>query len=58
MRFVKFARNKEEQNLIVFDFEGEIFFAACKNIFPGTELLVGLPEDSDGKYGMCKLEGY
>ncbi|KAJ7393848.1 Histone-lysine N-methyltransferase prdm9 [Desmophyllum pertusum] len=40
LRFVNCARNDDEQNLVAFQFRGEIYYRSYKAIEPGTELLV------------------
>ncbi len=40
MRFVNCARNESEQNIIAFQYHGEIYYRTFKNIYPGAELLV------------------
>lgn len=40
LRFVNCARNEDEQNLIAFQYRGEIYYRSFKVIEPGMELLV------------------
>lgn len=40
MRFVNCARSEDEQNLLAFQFHGDIYYRTFKNVYPGTELLV------------------
>lgn len=40
MRFIRCARNKEEQNLFAFQYLGNIYYRAFKEIPIGKELLV------------------
>ena len=40
MRFIACARNNSEQNLYAFQYCGNIYYRAFKEIPPGTELLV------------------
>ncbi|XP_053517934.1 histone-lysine N-methyltransferase PRDM9-like isoform X3 [Artibeus jamaicensis] len=40
MRFVNFARDDEEQNLVAFQYHGQIFYRTCRVVRPGCELLV------------------
>lgn len=59
MRFVNCARSESEQNATAFQFEGQIYYRTCKNIYPGSELLVwygkkyasklGVRTDTDGE---------
>ena len=44
MRFIKCARYKEEQNMTVFQYCGNIYYRAYKAIPVGTELLVWYDE--------------
>ena len=40
LRFINCARNEKEQNLLSFQYEGDIYCYTIKDILPGTELLV------------------
>ncbi|XP_036888998.1 histone-lysine N-methyltransferase PRDM9-like [Sturnira hondurensis] len=40
MRYVNCARDHEEQNLVAFQYHGQIFYRTCQVIRPGCELLV------------------
>ena len=40
MRFVNCSRVEDEQNLVAYQYRGEIFYRAYKDIQPGVELLV------------------
>ncbi|XP_036907187.1 histone-lysine N-methyltransferase PRDM9-like [Sturnira hondurensis] len=40
MRYVNCARDDEEQNLVAFQYHGQIFYRTCRLIRPGCELLV------------------
>ncbi|KAB0337937.1 hypothetical protein FD754_024905, partial [Muntiacus muntjak] len=40
MRYVNRARDDEEQNLVAFQYHGQIFYRTCQVIRPGCELLV------------------
>nr|XP_053771884.1 histone-lysine N-methyltransferase PRDM9-like [Desmodus rotundus] len=40
MRFVNCARDDEEQNLVAFQYHGQIFYRTCQVVRPGCELLV------------------
>ena len=46
MAFVRCARHKKEQNMVVFQYHGCIYYRTIKDIPPGHELLVWY----DGKY--------
>ncbi|MCI4394873.1 hypothetical protein PGIGA_G00173840 [Pangasianodon gigas] len=45
MRYVNCARNGEEQNLVVFQYQGGIHYRCCQPIKPGQELLVWYGEE-------------
>ena len=65
MRFVNCARNEAEQNLISFQYHGDIYYRTIKHVTPGSELLVwygeeyakelGLSVDYSLDDGMCVL---
>ena len=40
MRFVNCSRSEDEQNLVAYQFRGEIFYRTYKPVSPGKELLV------------------
>ncbi|KAK3711399.1 hypothetical protein QZH41_013509, partial [Actinostola sp. cb2023] len=40
MRFVTYARDKREQNLIAFQFQGHIFYRTFRDVYPGEELMI------------------
>ena len=40
MRFVNCARFEDEQNLVAFQYRGEIYYRSMKEVKPGKELLV------------------
>ena len=40
MRFVNCSRCEEEQNLVAFQFRGDIYYRSYKTILPNTELMV------------------
>ncbi|KAM9501530.1 uncharacterized protein Hap1MRO34_011847 isoform 2-T2 [Clarias gariepinus] len=46
MRYVNCARNDDEQNLVAFQYRGEILYRCCRPISPGQELLVWYEEDA------------
>ena len=39
-RYVNCARDDEEQNLVAFQYHGQIFYRTCRVVRPGCELLV------------------
>lgn len=39
------ARNVDEQNLVAFQYQGEIFYRCCRPILLGQELLLWYDED-------------
>lgn len=45
MRFIRCARHKDEQNLYVFQYNGNIYYRAFKDIPFGTEMLVWYDEN-------------
>ena len=45
MRFIRCARHKDEQNLFAFQYNGNIYYRAFKDIPYGTELLVWYDEN-------------
>ncbi|XP_053469272.1 histone-lysine N-methyltransferase PRDM9-like [Ictalurus furcatus] len=45
MRFVNCAHNDEEQNLVAFQYRGEILYRCCRPIDPGQELLMWYEEE-------------
>ncbi|XP_065783041.1 histone-lysine N-methyltransferase PRDM9-like [Muntiacus reevesi] len=59
MRYVNCARDDEEQNLVAFQYHGQIFYRTCQVVRPGCELLVwygdeygqdlGIRRNSSGK---------
>uniref|UniRef100_A0A3Q3H1I2 PR domain zinc finger protein 1 n=1 Tax=Labrus bergylta TaxID=56723 RepID=A0A3Q3H1I2_9LABR len=40
MRYVNFARNKDETNLLAVQYKGSILFHCCRTVSPGDELMV------------------
>ncbi|KAM5311679.1 histone-lysine N-methyltransferase PRDM7-like [Glossophaga mutica] len=40
MRYVNCARDDEEQNLVAFQYHGQLFYRTCRVVRPGCELLV------------------
>ena len=40
MRYINCSRIEEEQNLVAFQYHGEIYYRVYKNINPGAECLV------------------
>ncbi|KAM4703203.1 histone-lysine N-methyltransferase PRDM7-like [Rhinophrynus dorsalis] len=57
MRYVNCARYEEEQNLVAFQYQGKIYYRACRNILPFTELLVWYGEEYGKELGIksCAL---
>lgn len=39
-RYVSYARNKDEANLLAVEYKGSILFHCCRTIQPGDELMV------------------
>ena len=40
MRYVNCSRSENEENLVAFQYNGEIYYRVYKDILPGTELLL------------------
>lgn len=45
LRYVNCAHNDEEQNLVAFQYRGEILYRCCRPIDPGQELLMWYEEE-------------
>ena len=56
MRFVNCSRVEDEQNLVAYQYRGEIFYRAYKDIQPGSELLVWYGEQYAAHLGIA-LDG-
>ncbi|KAM8927800.1 histone-lysine N-methyltransferase PRDM9-like [Pelodytes ibericus] len=52
MRYVNCARNEEEQNLVAFQYHRKIYYRACRDIPPYTELLVWYGEEYGKELGI------
>ncbi|XP_041102665.1 probable histone-lysine N-methyltransferase PRDM7 [Polyodon spathula] len=52
MRYVNCARNDDEQNLVAFQYKGQIFYRSCKPIPPGCELLVWYGDEYGKELGV------
>ena len=52
MRYVNCARNEEEQNLLAFQFHGQIYYRTIKPVPPNTELLVFYGEEYGKELGI------
>ena len=52
MRFVNCARNEAEQNLISFQYHGDIYYRTIKHVTPGSELLVWYGEEYAKELGL------
>lgn len=52
MRFINCARNEEEQNLVAFQYHGDIFYRSFKHISPGNELFVWYGEQYAKELGI------
>ncbi|XP_043752376.1 probable histone-lysine N-methyltransferase PRDM7 [Cervus elaphus] len=67
MRYVNCARHYEEQNLVAFQYHGQIFYRTCQVVRPGCELLVwygdeygeelGIKRESRGKSMLAARRG-
>lgn len=52
MRFVNCARNEAEQNLVSFQYHGDIYYRTIKHVTPGSELLVWYGEEYAKELGL------
>lgn len=52
MRFIRSARNKQEQNLCAIQHEDNIFYRALTDISAGTELLVWYEDKYEEYFGI------
>ena len=52
MRFVNCARNEDEQNMIAFQFKGQMYYRTFKNVYSGCELLVWYGDDYARELGI------
>ena len=52
LRFINCARNKDEQNLVAFQYHGNIYYCSFKHIYPGNELYVWYGEQFARELGM------
>ncbi|XP_049646044.1 histone-lysine N-methyltransferase PRDM9-like [Suncus etruscus] len=52
MRYVKCAREDVEQNLVAFQYHGQIFYRTCRIIKPGCELLVWYGDEYGQELGI------
>eukprot|EP00731_Ephydatia_muelleri_P025691 Em0017g774a len=52
MRFVNCARNEKEQNMVAFQYRGQIYYRSFKEIPPGSELLVWYGEQYAKELGI------
>ncbi|XP_036893748.1 histone-lysine N-methyltransferase PRDM9-like [Sturnira hondurensis] len=51
MRYVNCARDDEEQNLVAFQYHGQIFYRTCRVVRPGCELLVWYADEYGQELG-------
>jgi len=56
MRYVNCARNEDEQNLIAYQYKGEIYYRSFKEILPETELLVWYGKDYGKDLGIERCD--
>ena len=56
MRYVNCARNEDEQNLIAYQYKGEIYYRSFKEIPPETELLVWYGQDYGKDLGIERFD--
>ncbi|XP_066552076.1 histone-lysine N-methyltransferase PRDM9 [Amia ocellicauda] len=52
MRFVNCARDEDEQNLVAFQYRGQVYYRSFRPIGPGCELLVWYGEDYARELGV------
>ncbi|KAM9033415.1 histone-lysine N-methyltransferase PRDM9-like isoform 1-T1 [Sarcophilus harrisii] len=52
MRYVNCAREEEEQNLVAFQYQRQIFYRTCRVIRPGCELLVWYGDEYGQELGI------
>jgi len=55
MRFVRFAEKYEQQNLLLFECNGRLYFKSCQFIRPKQELRVGFSKEYAEKYNFSIL---
>ena len=55
LRFVNSARSEDEQNMMAFQYQGEIYYRTFKDIYPGTELLVWYGDQYANDLGISTL---
>ncbi|GAB0098354.1 hypothetical protein DMENIID0001_140750 [Sergentomyia squamirostris] len=55
MRFVCLAEDFKQQNLLLFEFDGKLFFKSCQFIRPKQEIRVGYSREYAEKYGLPVL---
>ncbi|XP_060558031.1 zinc finger protein 737-like [Ruditapes philippinarum] len=54
MRYVNCAPSESEQNLVAFQFKGNIYYRSYKTIFPGTELLCWYGNEYGRELGLVR----
>lgn len=52
MRFIRLATNHNEQNLLLYEINSELFFKCCKSIAPKVELRIGYSKEYVNKYNL------
>ena len=57
LRFINCARNEEEQNMVAFQYCGQIYYRTFKYIYPGMELLVWYGEEYARELGISVKPG-
>ena len=57
LRFINCARNEDEQNMVGFQYRGQIYYRTFKNIHPGQELLVWYGEEYARELGISVNPG-
>ena len=52
LRFINCARNEEEQNMVAYQYHGEIYYRTFKAVYPGNELIVWYGEQYAEELGI------
>ena len=56
LRYVNCSRCENEQNLVAFQYRGEIYYRTYKDVKPGTELLVWYGDNYAEELGISVIE--
>ena len=52
LRFINCARNEEEQNMVAYQYHGEIYYRTFKTVYPGNELMLWYGEQYAEELGI------